>query len=147
MQNYIFLGKSTSPRCLTHIGEENHKNITLFSENINNWETLKVIRNARLKNSKSTSKWDVISKNLPNIFRKNDGYHSECYKQYTAYNISAYITGEEVESKVSLPSSTTPCSSKSSGALVPVCLFCNKKEKQSKVDDSHSAAVRNLMLK
>ena len=64
----------------------------LFSENIYNWETLKVIRNARLKNSKSTSKWDVILKILPNIFRKNDGYYSECYKKYTAYNISAHIT-------------------------------------------------------
>ena len=97
-----------------------------------NWETLKVIQNARLKNSKSTSKWDVISKNLPNIFRKNDEYHSECYKKYTAYNISAYITEEEVESKVSLRSSTTPCSSKSSGVLEPVCLFCNKKRKKFK---------------
>ena len=65
--------------------------------NINNWETLKVIQNARLKNSKSTSKCDAISKNLPNIFRKNNGHHSECYKKYTAYNISAYITEEEVE--------------------------------------------------
>ena len=96
-----------------------------------NWETLKVIQNARLKDSKSTSKWDVVSKNLPNIFRKNDGYHSECYKKYTACNISAYIT-EEFESKVSLRSSTTPCSSKSSGVLEPVCLFCNKKRKKFK---------------
>ena len=62
------------------------------------------------------------------------------------YNTSAYIT-EEVKSKVLLRASTTPCSSKSSGVLEPVCLFCNKKEKSSKVDGSHSAAVRNLMLK
>ena len=95
-----------------------------------NWETLKVIQNARLKNSKSTSKWDVISKNLPNIFRKNDGYQSECYKKYTAYNISAYITEEELESKISLRSSTTPCSSKLSGVLEPVCLFCDKERKK-----------------
>ena len=120
----------------------------LFSENISNWETLKVIRNARLKNSKSTSKWDVISKHLPNIFRKNDGYHSEGYKKYTAYNISGYITEEEVESKVSICPSTNPCSSKSSGVLEPVCLFCDKKNKKnSKVCDICSAAVRNLMLK
>ena len=86
-------------------------------------------------------------KKVTNIFRKNYGYHSECYKKYTAYNTSAYITEEEVKSKVSLRSSTTLCSSKSSGVLEPVCLFCNKKEKSSKVDGSHSAAVRNLMLK
>ena len=123
-----------------------HENIELFSENINNWETLKVIQNARLKNSKSTSKCDVISKNLPNIFRKNDGYHSEKKKKYTAYNISAYITEEEVESEVFIRLSTTPCSSKSSGVLEPVCFFCER-EKQSKVHGTRSAAVRNLVLK
>ena len=48
-------------------------------------------------------------------------------KNYTAYNISAYIT-EEVKSKVSIRSSTTPCSSKSSEVLEQVCLFCNKKK-------------------
>ena len=57
------------------------------------------------------------------------------------------ITEEEVESKVSLRSSTTPCSSKSSRVLEPVCLSCNKKEKNSKLDGSRSTAVRNLMLK
>ena len=101
-----------------------------FLKNINNWDTLKVTQNARLKVSKSTSKWDVISKNLPNIFRKNDGYQNECYKKYTAYNISAYITEEELESKISLRSSTTPCSSKLSGVLEPVCLFCDKERKK-----------------
>ena len=55
---------------------------------------------------------------------KNDGYHSECYKKYITYNTSAYIT-EEVESKVSLRSSTTPCSSMPSGVLELVCLFYN----------------------
>ena len=76
---------------------------------------------------KTIFKWDVISKNLPDIIRKNDGYQSECYKKYAAYNTSAYITEEEVESKVSLRSSTTPCLSKSSGVFEPVYLFCNKK--------------------
>ena len=78
---------------------------------------------------------------------KNDGYHSECYKKYTAYSTGGYITEEEVKSKVSLRFSTTPCPTKSNGILKPVCLFCKKKEKNSKVDSSHSAAARNLMLK
>ena len=148
VENYVYLGKWTWPRCIIHIGKEIHENIKLFCENTNNWETLKKTpRNARLKNYKSNSKWDVISKILPNIFRKSDGYHSKCYKKYTAYTISAYITEEEVESKVSLRSSTTPCSSKSSWVLESVCLSCNKKEKNSKVDGSRSTAVRNLMLK
>ena len=46
--------------------------------------------------------------------------------------ISAYITEEVVESKVSLRSSTTPWLSKSSGVLEPVCFFCNKKRKKFK---------------
>ena len=54
------------------------------------------------------------------------GITANATKNYTAYNISAYIT--EVKSKVSLRSSTTPCSSKSSEVLEPVCLFCNKKK-------------------
>ena len=29
-----------------------------------------------------------------NIFRKNDGYHRECYKKYIASNTSAYIAEE-----------------------------------------------------
>ena len=115
---------------MIHIGEEIHENVKFFSENINNCETLKVIQNARLKSSKSTSKWDALSKNLPNIFTKNDGCPSECYKEYTAYTISACIREEEVESNVSLRFSTTSCSSKSSGVLEPVCSFCNKKKKK-----------------
>ena len=58
------------------------------------------------------------------IQKKNDGYHGECSKKYIAYNTSACVT-EEVESKVSLPSSITPCSIKSNGVLEPVCMFCN----------------------
>ena len=54
---------------------------------------------------------------------------------------------EEDKSKVSLRPSTTPCLSKSSRVLEPVCLFYNKKEKNPKVDGSRSAAVKNLMLK
>ena len=134
MKRNVCLGKSTSPRCIIHTGEEIHENIKLLFENINNCETLKVIWNAWLKNSKSNSEWDVISKDVPDIFRKNDGYHSKCYKKYTACTISAYITGEEVESKVSLCSNQYVC-------------FVIKKEKNSKVDGSHSAAVRNLMFK
>ena len=50
-------------------------------------------------------------------------------KYIHAYNISAYITEEKVESKVSLRSSTTPCLSKSTGVLEPVCFFCKKRKK------------------
>ena len=55
-----------------------------------------------------------------------------CYKKYTAYNTSIYITEEEVESKVSFRFSTTPCSSKTSGVLEPVCLFRNRERKKFK---------------
>ena len=37
---------------------------------------------------------------------------------------SAFVT-EEVESEVCLPSSITPCLSKSIGVLEPICIFCN----------------------
>ena len=40
-------------------------------------------------------------KKFTKYIQKNDGYHSKCYKKYTVYNISAYITEEEVESKIS----------------------------------------------
>ena len=42
--NYVYLGKSTSPRCIIHIGEDIHENIKLFSENMNNWEFTDIFR-------------------------------------------------------------------------------------------------------
>ena len=68
---------------------------------------------------------------LPEVFQINDGYHSACYRKYTAYNANGIII-ETTMTSVSTRSATTTTASKRTSVFEDLCTFCNKERKEIK---------------
>ena len=118
------------PMCILHIGSgETDGEVKLFNENAGTWQ--KVMLSVKFRSAMSgKSKYNSVIKTLPNKPSENCGYHSSCYKNFTA---TAKLPAEST----SVPSYTTrqqvvsPKSS-SSGVLEKKCIFCNQVRKKVK---------------
>jgi len=70
-------------RCVLHDASNNSDDIKPFTNEA--WEKVKIAKQYRLsKPFWLTSKYADVCKNLPDDFSLIDGYHSDCYKNFTA---------------------------------------------------------------
>jgi len=102
-------------------------------------DKLKVIRSSansrRLLKNFSLSKYRSVVERLPEFPLDTDGYHSKCYKNFTAVSskLPVTITNQNVsdERNIQLRRVTSPTSSTSTaGIFGDECLFCNKNIKR-----------------
>ena len=70
---------------------------------------------------------------MPDVFNENQGYHTHCYKNFSAIATTEKDTGEE-EPQITkmMRSSTLKLESSSTGCLEPICIFCKKDRKKVK---------------
>ena len=88
------------------------------------WQKLKSAVSSR-KSLLKTTKYDAILLDFPEELEDGFGYHSNCYKNFTAVPKNVNPSGESSSSNVQTRSSE-PSSEKTSrtGVLPPICIFC-----------------------
>lgn len=101
------------------------------------WKVAKRSADAR-KESKNyqTSKYRTVIETLPREPIAGDGYHSKCYKNFTAissHSVSKHTSSKDPKGKVLYFSSGEEfrerTSDRPSGIFPDICLFCEKKSK------------------
>ena len=120
--------------CVLHIGEENSTGkIKLFKEHFSKWEKVQEAICVRKETSKSKSKYDQLFNQLGRSFQNNHGYHSACYKNFTAVSKKGQKTPTQSSSSVTKRSDvSSPKNPRCSNVLPEVCIFCDKKRKKVK---------------
>ena len=78
------------PVCILHLCDlKNQGEIRLFINNMSSWDKVVAVKERRLKFIHS-SKYAEILLTMPDVFNSNHGYHTPCYKNFTAFSGSTY---------------------------------------------------------
>ena len=118
--------------CVLHLDEsgESCGNIKLFSENFDKWLKVQECLGRR-RDQYGKSKYNRTMESLGRSFELHHGYHSKCYKNFTAIS--------ETQNQVQSSSVTRNCRSRKSSdrpsrtsILPPECIFCGKVRKKFK---------------
>ena len=72
------------PSCVLHTGPSKNEDIKCFDDS--SWKKVKWIASERLKRQQTGSKYETICKILPEQYGECEGYHSSCYKKFTAFS-------------------------------------------------------------
>ena len=116
------------PVCILHADKSGQScgNINLFGENFDKWLKVQECLRRRIGQQGSSKYLEIIT-SLGRLFEPHHGYHSNCYKNFTAIP----EPGTQVElwsARVTLVSkSADRCSS---SVIPPECIFCGKKERK-----------------
>ena len=131
--------------CILHVGDgENEGDIKSLDES--KWEKVKSAIIKRKQLQKKT-KYDELLKSTPDKFSEIQGYHSKCYKNFTAVPANVGYVAHVNLSPTSRSQKETPsfaCSS--SGILPTVCIFCGiscKRNEKLGSNETYSAEARN----
>jgi len=102
--------------------------IKLFDDDFSKWEKVQEFIEVR-KNSAKSTKYGTILNRLSRSFKVNEGYHSLCYKNFTAVKkIDDQLS--VVSPKITKRSDvTSPKNSSRPHVLPEVCIFCDLKRK------------------
>ena len=131
-------GTDAAPnRCLIHICPTDDSRLNLWNEE--NWKVMCAAAAAwRNQKNFASSKYHPIIQTLPDNPSATDGYHSKCYKNFTAVKkvspAAKPDTSTSLSQKRILRSPVASISARSErsaiGILPDCCLFCNKKTKK-----------------
>ena len=126
----IFIGLlQKQPVCILHIGGgEMVGDIKLFNDNPGSWQKVNLSALYRRQLDKKT-KYQPVLVSLPENPTLNCGYHSECYKNFTAVSKPAPVANT---SSTTRKQNKTPLKTSSSGVIERKCIFCNKARKKLK---------------
>ena len=112
---------------------KNKANVNLFTDNIQSREKMQELRLQRMSNLKQQTRWNQVLNSLPSYFERHYGYHSDCYKNLTAYSVGS-PSNETASTIQSITTSTISLSNKSSssGVLPAKCIFSDKARRKIK---------------
>lgn len=113
--------------CLLHVNNKCSETVRPFDQN-----TWAKVKEADIKRHQlfRTSKYFAII--LPDLYNEStDGYHPQCYKNFTALHVLTTETADDKEQASShvLRSKTDEVTLSSTGVFPRLCLFCNNKTK------------------
>ena len=116
--------------CILHLNDDGKYDgtIKLFEDDFSKWEKVQEFIEVR-KNSAKSTKYCTILNRLSRSFKLNEGYHSLCYKNFTAVKkIDSQLS--MVSPKVTKRSDVTSPKNTSRPHVLPeVCIFCDSKRK------------------
>ena len=125
-----------TPTCILHIGQQNKEEVKSFDNET--WKRTKTACTTRLHKYSSKSKYYQICLQLKDSYADADGYHSTCYKNFTAVSGESETSSNNVtvcpqstfhgvlRSNVHHPSTS------STGVFQRSCLFCGHVQKGAK---------------
>ena len=123
--------------CVLHVGKATTASIKTFNETT--WKHVISAKDTRISKPtiSTTSKYFDICNNLPTEYDASVGYHSACYKNFTAVPKIEVCTKPSIlpassEKNHVLRSDVEVHRTSSSGVLNPVCIFCKKTRKTVK---------------
>lgn len=121
--------------CYLHV-DKPFPNVKIMNFDNQSWDRVKTVAEYRLSRTKS-NKYKKVCENLPQAFDEFVGYHSDCYKQFTAVSktvLDKYSAPQQEQSSCTLRSSIAHISDKSSssGVFRSECLFCGLVSKGKK---------------
>lgn len=127
-----------SRECILHVQKSKAtkgKDVLPFTSE--NWA--KVQDTAKVREQKPnfpSSSYYAVIKSLPNNPREHDGYHSTCYKNFTAVSMAPRPgkdpTSDNPSKPLDVSSSTPSAASSRTGIFSKECLFCEKVRKRIK---------------
>ena len=123
-----------SIKCILHPNKEgrDHGVIKPFVENFESWDRVKECAEARSKAQK-LSKYSDIIKDLPSVFTREHGYHSDCYKKFTAFKKGDLVIDTDDSISSTRSKIVSPRIDPMKKDILPeVCLFCGLKRKKHK---------------
>ena len=87
-----------------------------------------------MSNLKQQTKWNQVFNSLSSYFQRHYGYHSDCYKKFTAYSVRSppnetTSTTQSITTEFTISSSNKPSSS---GVLPANCIFGDNGRKKIK---------------
>ena len=122
--------------CIPHTNDADQDNVPVKAFTPETWEeTASTAKKRRARPSGSKSKYRAICYDLPDSFSENSGYHSTCYKRFTSVPNSAIeLSSQENENETTIllmseAARHQQLPTTSSGVLLQICIFCNKKRK------------------
>ncbi len=124
---------ATSLQCIIHVEGKGDEEIKALSKD--KWQKIELA--AQIRSSKPNfmqSKYYAVVESLPNTLSDHDGYHTSCYRTFTAVpGIPAHSSESESHSQYPyLRSAGTQLPTSTSGVLPKVCVFCDKPRKKFK---------------
>ena len=129
-----FFAGQPNPTCILYIGDgSSDGEIKLFINNVSSWDKVLSAKEKRLK-TLMTSKYIIILYTFPDVFQSNHGYHTLCYKNFTAFSTSpGHLKKIFQPAKRSTTRSKVPTiPSTSTGCFPALCIFCGKIRKRVK---------------
>ena len=106
-------------RCILHVGNAESAEETKPLD-LSKWQKLQSVVKTRKTLVKKT-KYDSILADFPENLEVSHGYHSKCYKNFTAIpKITTYASSTAVRTRSGEPAEPTS----STGVLPPICIFC-----------------------
>ena len=110
-----------SLKCLVHTDDKSCEAVKPLDQA--KWERLKSVVNIRKTYLKKT-KYDSIVSNFPEDLNASFGYHSTCYKNFTAVPKPEATPSPSSTPNVNTRSQNSSTGTSSSGVLPPSCIFC-----------------------
>ena len=100
---------------------------------MSSWDKVLLAKENRLK-TLMNSKYSIILSTLPDVFQSHHGYHTLCYKNFTAFSASLGHLKEifQPEKRSTTRSNVPAIPTKSTGCLPALCIFCGEIRKKVK---------------
>ena len=118
------------PVCILHADKSGQScgNIKLFVENFDKWLKVQECLRRRIGQQGSSKYLEIIT-SLGRSFEPHHGYHSNCYKNFTAIPEPRTQVESQSARVTRVSKSADKCSS---SVLPPECIFCGKKRRKFK---------------
>lgn len=123
-----------NPVCILHSLEECKNNATEVKHfTQDTWKKVQSAVKERLaKSNASLSKYFTICYTLPDVLCENVGYHSLCYKNFTAIKKVELVATPHGAKRVLRSDTQHPCTSTSGVTIAKECIFCGRARKKVK---------------
>ena len=105
-----------------------------FVNNMSSWDKVLSAKEKRLK-TLMTSQYGIILPTFPDVFYSHYGYHTLCYKSFTAFSTSLGHLKEvfQPEKRSTTTSKVSAIPTTLTGCLRALCIFCGKIESERKM--------------
>ena len=117
------MATGSSCKCVIHVGPALKEDVKPFDDR--SWFKLMEAKTAR-QTKLCTSKYTALCEQLPDIYDATIGYHSTCYKNFTAFRRIEPTRPESEHRENVLRSDATQGTASSSGIFPNKCIFCNR---------------------
>ena len=148
----FLLGRPARLKCILHLGSgDDIAMIKTFNEIT--WSKVQNVASKHNSSKINQSKYDTIITTLPTTFCGSTGYHSSCYKNFTAFSVNSKKANQVASVLSSLKCSTCSCkqsslhSPSSSGVLPRYASSVTNVERKLIVNGLFLANMKNTKLK